>query len=260
MPNGSDPDDLIKKKGKEALVAILSQKQIIQDFIWNYQLAKVNQLNPFEISNFEKKIKKLSYSIKDETIKKYVLEDFLSKIKNLTPLQDNRNIYNYLNFKKKKNYKILQETKIIHKKRENLSKNQIVEFSILFIISNFIGVTSTRIEELTELEFSNKNHQSFKDFIISNIVDKCDADIIQKKSKEKYQDLIKEVEEQSNIRLVTKDKNDQEILQLLDDLINDFKNQKNLKKIESLEKELIDNLDENSFSELIRLKSQLNRD
>ena len=110
------------------------------------------------------------------------------------------------------------------------------------------------------MEFSNKNHQSFKDFIISNIVDKCDADIIQKKSKEKYQDLIKEVEEQSNIRLVTKDKNDQEILQLLDDLINDFKNQKNLKKIESLEKELIDNLDENSFSELIRLKSQLNRD
>ena len=33
-----------------------------------------------------------------------------------------------------------------------------------------------------------------------------------------------------------------------------------LKKIESLEKELINNLDENSFSELIKLKSQINRD
>ena len=32
--------------------------------------------------NFEKEIKKLSYSIKDETLKKYVLEDFLKKLKN----------------------------------------------------------------------------------------------------------------------------------------------------------------------------------
>ena len=32
------------------------------------------------------------------------------------------------------------------------------------------------------------------------------------------------------------------------------------KKIESLEKKLINNLDENSYSELIKLKSQLNRD
>ena len=57
-----------------------------------------------------------------------------------------------------------------------------------------------------------------------------------------------------------KDKNDQEILSLLDDLIIDFIKQKNLEKIESLEKKLIDNLDENSYSELLRLKSQLNRD
>ena len=33
-----------------------------------------------------------------------------------------------------------------------------------------------------------------------------------------------------------------------------------LRKIESLEQKLINNLDENSFSELIKLKSQLNRD
>ena len=59
---------------------------------------------------------------------------------------------------------------------------------------------------------------------------------------------------------MVKDKNDQEILSLLDDLIIDFIKQKNLEKIESLEKKLIDNLDENSYSELLRLKSQLNRD
>ena len=50
------------------------------------------------------------------------------------------------------------------------------------------------------------------------------------------------------------------ILNLLDELINDHKEQCNLKKIESLEQKLINNLDENSYSELIKLKSQINRE
>jgi hypothetical protein len=47
---------------------------------------------------------------------------------------------------------------------------------------------------------------------------------------------------------------------LLDELLKDHKEQSNLRKIESLEQKLINNLDENSYSELIKLKSQLNRD
>ena len=46
----------------------------------------------------------------------------------------------------------------------------------------------------------------------------------------------------------------------LDELIEDHKEQSNLRKIESLEQKLINNLDENSYSELIKLKSQLNRE
>ena len=60
--------------------------------------------------------------------------------------------------------------------------------------------------------------------------------------------------------MIAKGKNDQEILDLLNDLILDFREQNNLRKIESLEKKLINNLDETSYSELIKLKSQLNRD
>ena len=60
--------------------------------------------------------------------------------------------------------------------------------------------------------------------------------------------------------MITKDKTHQDILDLLNELILDFKEQNNLKKIESLEKKLINNLDENSYSELIKLKSQLNRE
>ena len=75
-----------------------------------------------------------------------------------------------------------------------------------------------------------------------------------------YNDLLKEIQEFSNVQIILKGKNTVQITEFLDELIIDFKEQNNLKKIESLEKKLINNLDETSYSELIELKSQLNRD
>ena len=120
LPDGKDPDDFIKQNGKDGLLNLLKDKEIIQSFMWNYYLGKIDQNNPYEISKFEKEIKKLSYSIQDETLKKYVLEDFLEKIKRLTP---NQNLRNYKNssFKRKKDYQILKETKILYQKRKNQS-------------------------------------------------------------------------------------------------------------------------------------------
>ncbi|MDA7715629.1 hypothetical protein N8827_03460, partial [Pelagibacteraceae bacterium] len=69
-----------------------------------------------------------------------------------------------------------------------------------------------------------------------------------------------EINENSNIQIIAKNKTDEDILGLLDELIKDHKEQGNLRKIESLEQKLINNLDENSYSELIKLKSQLNRE
>ena len=260
MPEGKDPDDYIKKNGKDGLVDLLKEKQIIQSYIWNYYLSTVDQSNPFEISKFEKEIKKLSYSIQDETLKKYVLEDFLEKIKKLTPIQTSKHNYNYTKFTKKKDYRILKETKILHQKRKDLSKTQIIEFSILFIILNYFEIASKKLEELSDIEFLSEKNESLKNIIIVALTEGKNKGDMQKKINTEYAKLIDEIKENSNIQLITKDKNDQDILDLLNELIINFKEQNNLKKIESLEKKLINNLDENSYSELIKLKSQLNRD
>ena len=83
---------------------------------------------------------------------------------------------------------------------------------------------------------------------------------ISKINSNKFKTIIEEINELSNIKIITINKTDKDILDLLDELIQDHKDQNNLKKIESLEKKLINNLDENSYSELIKLKNQLNRD
>ena len=55
-------------------------------------------------------------------LKKYVLEDFLEKIKKLTPIQSSRQNFKYSNFTKKRDFRILKETKLLHQKRKDLSK------------------------------------------------------------------------------------------------------------------------------------------
>ena len=72
--------------------------------------------------------------------------------------------------------------------------------------------------------------------------------------------LIEEIQENSSIQIIVKVKNEESILELLNELIFELNELNNLRKIESLEKELINNLDENSYSELIKLKNQLNRE
>ena len=102
LPDGIDPDDFIKEQGKNEFINLLKDKEVIQSFIWNYYLSKIDQNNPYEISKFEKEIKRLSYSIQDETLKKYVLEDFLEKIKKLTPIQSSIQNLNIPRIKRKK--------------------------------------------------------------------------------------------------------------------------------------------------------------
>ena len=261
MPEGNDPDDYIKQNGREKFLSILREKQIIQNYIWIYHLKKIDRNNPFEVSKFEKEIKKMCYLIKDETLKKYVLEDFLEKIKKLTPIQNTRKNYQrFSKYKNKQNYQILNETKTLHQKKSHFSKIQIKEFSVLFIMLNYLDIASKKIEDISEIIFLSEKNESLKKLIITSLLEGDDKETIQSKISTDYKKLIEEIQENSSIQIIVKAKDDEAILELLNDLLFELKELNNLKKIESLEKELINNLDENSYSKLLKLKSQLNRE
>ena len=96
--------------------------------------------------------------------------------------------------------------------------------------------------------------------ITTYLIEGNDKEVINKKLNTDYDKIISEINENSNIQIIIKNKNDKEVVNLLDELLKDHKEQNNLRKIESLEQKLINNLDENSYSELLKLKSQLNRE
>ena len=100
LPKGQDPDDFIRTYGNEKFLSLISSKKMIQNFIWDSFQKNLDKNDPFEISKFEKKIRIIFSAIKDNTLKKYILEEFLNKIKNLTPIQNTRNNFFNKNFKK----------------------------------------------------------------------------------------------------------------------------------------------------------------
>ena len=258
---GTDPDDFIKQNGKENFLSLLKEKKIIQDYIWDHHIKKINRNNPFEVSKFEKEIKKMCYSIKDETLKKYVLEDFLEKIRKLTPNQSTKkNFRVFTRYQNEKNYQILNETKNLYEKNNHFSKTQIKEFSVLFIMLNYLNIASKKIEEISEIKFFSEKNEDLKNLIIASLLKDNTSESILSKINDNFKNLIKEIQENSSIQIIVKSKNEEEILELLIELLLELKELNNLKKIESLEKELINNLDENSYSELIKLKNQINRD
>ena len=106
---------------------------------------------------------------------------------------------------------------------------------------------------------SEKN-ESLKKLIIESLFKGDEEEVIKKKVSNNFELLINEIYENSSIQIILKEKKEEDLLELLDELLSELKELKNLQKIESLEKELINNLDENSYSELIKLKSQLNRE
>jgi DNA primase len=255
MPKGEDPDDFIKKNGKDEFIDFLKSKKIIQSYIWDVYLAEVNINNPFEISKFEKKIKSLCYVIKDEILKKYILEDFLSKLKNLTPNQNyKKSFIPYV----KKNFNLLSETKQLYREKSNFSKAEIKERSILYILLNYLNTAKNKLDDLSRIDFSNEQNNEFKKKIISQL--KMNDGFTNNKPiiDDKYKILANEIEKNINLKNILHKKNEEERDEILNDLIEELKEMNHLKKIEFLEKKVAKNLDESSYSELIKLKSQLN--
>ena len=257
MPNGQDPDDFIKKNGTEEFKNLLSKKKIIQTFIWDSYSYIMDRSNPFAISKFEKQIKSLCYTIKDETLKKYILEDFLEKIRNLTPIQN-------INYQKNKfyvkNLKILNETKKLHNLKNHLTREDLKEYAVLFIMINYKKITQLKAEELSEINFTSNENNMLKNEILSLSSKDLEISNLVSKLKEKFSKLILEVENNAILRNILSKKTQEEKLVLLDELLVEIKQFTRLKEIELLENKLVKNLDESSFSELVKLKSQLNRD
>ena len=254
LSNGMDPDDYIKEKGKDSFEKFIKGNLSIEEFIWVIYLNNLDRSDPFSTTKFEKKFKNLCQSIKDQTLKKHILEHYLEKIRNLTPLQrfDKR--------KKVNNYKILNETKKIAIAREHLTKEEIKEYSILYIMYNYPKIIFPRSEIFEDIKFSSKSLNMLK----SELLNLISEDKLGEKNilnlKKKYSNLIDDINHNSFIKNIFLKKNENQQIELLNEILRELNEIKFSKKIDQLENKLIKEFDEKSYSDLMLLKSQINKE
>ncbi len=201
---------------------------------------------------FEKKLRGIANTIKDNLIKKYVLEYFLERIADLTPHsnQNNKRFY----FKK---IKSLESTKKYYKESQSLTGVELKEFSLLYLIINNLQLLQGNIDLITNIKLFSQYNKKIFEMIIEKI--KSPEQITLQDLKLDAQ-LIEKINKFAPIKYILKNQpnNDQKILELLEDISRDLKNYDLEFRIQELESRFSNDMSETTFNELKELKKLKN--
>ena len=257
LPGNLDPDTYVNQKGKESFLKFTENKMEIQNFIWDSYFKDVDRNDPHSLALFEKKIKSICDDVKDKTLSKYFLDNFTQRINELTPNLNYRK-NQFIKFKKMTNP--LQKTKEVYKQRNKFAEKELKEFSVLFLIINNLDIFRRNIELISEVMFSSNLMMEFKQKLINYLVSEKFFDRQKLKLEDfdaKYRNIINLINTNAPVKIITKNKNEEGVILMFNEIINEIKKIDLRKKIESLEDKVSINLDEKLYSELLSLRNQL---
>jgi DNA primase len=252
LPDGEDPDSYANKNGKANFIDFTKQSKIsIHQFIFNHYKQQTEN-NPSSMAIFEKKLRSVAFTIKDNFIKKYVLEFFLEKISSLTP---HSNVGKKQFYTKKINS--LQTTQKYFNESKLLSGVELKEFSLLYLIMNNLDTFQGNLHLIENIKlFSDENR-----LIYETLLTKL-------KSGEKLTiqeipidpQLIEKINKFASIKhiLNNNQNNHDKMFELLEEISRDLKNYDLEFRIEELESKFSKDLSENTFNEIRELKKQKN--
>ena len=253
LPDKEDPDSFVNKNGKIFFTDFTKQSKIlIHQFIFGHY-KKQTENNPSSMAIFEKKLRFIANTIKDDYIKKYVLEYFLEKVAELTP-HSNQNKKNY-NFKK--TTKSLASTKKFFKDSQSLTGVELKEYSLLYLMINNLSLIQENLHLVENINlFTEINRQIFNEILAKLKSGECFS-IEEMNIDEQLLDKINKFAPIKNI-LKNKLKNEYEVIELLDDIGRDIKNYDLEFRIQGLESKFSKDLSEVTFNELKELKKEKN--
>ena len=252
LPTNEDPDSFVNKNGKNYFSDFSKQSKIsIHQFIFGHY-KKLTENNPSSMAIFDKKLRSIANTIKDDYIKKYVLEYFLEKISELTP-------HTSLNKKKffVKKTKSLESTKRHFNESQSLTGVELKEFSLLYLLITNLKLMQENIHLIENVKlFTEMNTQIFDKIIFrlksgeDTTVNDLDID----------NQLINKIIKFAPIKHILNNKlNDQNhIIELLDDISRDLNSYDLEFRIQELESKFSKDLSEATFNELKELKKKQN--
>ena len=193
---------------------------------------------------FEKKLRAIANTIKDDYIKKYVLEYFLEKIAGLTPHSNHNKKQFYV-----KKTRSLEATKKHFNESQSLSGVELKEFSLLYLIMNNLELLRLNIGLIEDVRlFTEVNKQIFQ-----KILEKLKSgSLMNIEDLNLDKQLLDKINKFAPIKHILKNKSgdDPEIIELLNDNIRDLKGFDLELRIQELESKFSKDLSETTFNEL----------
>ena len=252
LPDKEDPDSYVNKNGKNDFINFTRQSKIsIHQFIFSHY-KKQTENNPSSMAVFEKKLRRIANTIKDDFIKKYVLEYFLEKIAELTPHSNQNKNKFYI-----KKTRSLESTKKHFNESQSLTGVELKEFSLIYLIMNNLKLLQSNIHLLENIKlFTEVNRQIFQS-ILDKLKSGRQIDINDLNLDKQLLDKINKFAPIKHI-LKNKSNNEHAIIELLEDTSRDLMNYDLEFRIQELESRFSKDLSEATFNELKELKKKQN--
>ena len=252
LPDKEDPDSFVNKNGKNYFIDFTKQSKIsIHQFIFSHY-KKQTENNPSSLAIFDKKLRAIANTIKDEYIKKYVLEYFLEKISELTPhtSQNKKNFY-------VKKIRSLESTKRYFTESQSLTGVELKEFSLIYLVMTNLKLMQENIHLIENVKlFTEVNKQIFEKIKFKlrseQKISISDLDIDSQ--------LIDKINKFAPIKHILKNKleNENAVIEILEDINRDLNNYDLEYRIQELESKFSKDLSEATFNELKELKKKQN--
>ncbi len=252
LAEGEDPDSFVNKNSKAYFVDFTKQSKVsIHQFIFNHYKKQTNN-NPSSLAIFEKKLRSIASTIKDNYIKKYVLEYFLEQVSSLTP---------HSNINKKKFYqkqnRSLKSTQKYFNETKSLKPIEVKEFSLLYLVMNNLDIFKENVHLIENIKIFTDENKLIFDSILAKLKIK---DKISLNDIDVDKQLIDKIFKFASIKYILNNHNtdQQKIFELLDEISRDLKNHDLEQRIEELESKFSKDLSETTFNEIRELKKQKN--
>ena len=252
LPNKEDPDSYVNKNGKANFINFTRQGKLsIHQFIFSHYKEQTKN-NPSSLAIFEKKLIDIANTIKDNFIKKYVLEYFLEKIAGLTP-HSNQNNKKFL----VKKMKSLDTTKKYFNDSKSLTGVELKEFSLLYLVMNNLNLLQTNIHLIENIKLFTGVNKKIFELIIEKL--KSGKQITIENLKLDNQ-LLEKINKFAPIKHILKNQagDDQKTIELLEDISRDLMNYDLEFRIQELESKFSVDMSETTFNELKELKKKQN--
>ena len=252
LPDNEDPDSFTNKNGKDYFIDFTKQNKIsIHRFIFKHYKKETTN-NPSSMAIFEKKLRSVAGTIKDEFIRKYVLEYFLEEIFSLTPHVNNKKNYLYL-----KKTKSLKSTQKYFNESKSISQIEIKEISLLYLILNNLEIFQKNIHLIENIKFFTNENKLVFETVLSRLKN-SDKFLVNDLSIDSQ--LIDKIYKFASIKhiLNNNQNNHNKIFELLEEIMRDLKNYELELRIEELESKFAKDLNESTFDEIRKLKKMQN--